>query len=138
MRKTKTNLPSQESLLNEILRSTARGPIKSRILELIPLEPDKAELNKAVIAVARLAIANQATSTERMVETLVGTGFDPAWFLKIKRGGLGKRLKSLLLQLEQVGGLVFLDSAHHVDPSSGYLAESLMLVVQRTLEEVLA
>jgi hypothetical protein len=110
---------------------------KQQVLALIPLEPDKARINKAVIGVARLAIAKMAPPAGRMVNVEAGIEVDRALRLQFKQGEMGRLLKSLLWWFETIGGHVDLDSEQHVDTSTEYHAESFMLVVQRTLEEVL-
>jgi hypothetical protein len=112
--------------------------VEHSVLALIRLEPDKTVIRKAAIGVARLAIAELASPADRMVRTEAGIKLDHALRLQIKQGEMGRELKSLLWWFDAIGGHIHLDSEQDVDTSTEYHAESLMLVVQRTLEEVLA
>jgi hypothetical protein len=112
--------------------------VEHSVLALIRLEPDKTVIRKAAIGVARLAIADLASPADRMVRSEAGIKLDRALRLQFKQGEMGRELKSLLCYLNNIGDFVYLESTHHVDTSTEYHAESLMLVVQRTLEEVLA
>ena len=112
------------------------GTVNLIVLELARLEMDKAVIRKTAIGVARLAIAKMAPPADWMVRSEAGISFDLALRLQFKREGPGRLLQLLLSTLEVHGGHVYLDTGQSDDNTTEYHAESVMLVVQRTLEEV--